>query len=397
MQEYYADLHIHVGLSEAGKWIKIPTSKYLTLRNILDKAINRKGMNLIGIADALSPLVLADLEKLILEGSCVLDNCGGYCYQEKLNIILGAEIETVEENGGAAHTLIYLPDIETMKKFSTYMSKFIRNINLSSQNAHISLAKLVDIAASFEAIVVPAHVFTPYKGIYGSCTARLSHILSDKQLEKISGIELGLSADSFMADRIKELESFSFLTNSDAHSLDKIAREYNILLLEKGNFAEFRHALLRKNGRTIKVNYGLDPRLGKYHRNLCQTCGYVESKSPGVWKQCPICLSKKVVNGVYDRIEQIADYDRPNHPVHRAPYFYQIPLEFIPGIGKKVLEKLIEYFGTEMNVIHNAAKEDMQRLVGQAITDSILKARFGELAITAGGGGIYGKIQKNNR
>lgn len=396
MREFYADLHIHVGMSDMGKWIKIPTSKKLTLRNIFDTTVNRKGLNLIGIVDTLSPFVLSDLEKLIQEEVCILNTNGGYCYRENLNILLGAEIETVEANGKTAHTLIYLPDITTMKAFSASMSKYIRNINLSSQNAHIPLAKLIQIAINFEALIVPAHIFTPYKGVYGSCVTRLHHILSEKELDRITAVELGLSADTFMADRIKELASFSFLTNSDAHSLDKIAREYNILLLEEGNFKEFEYALLRKKGRKVKANYGLDPRLGKYHRNLCQTCGYIATAIPGTWERCPVCASKKFVNGVFDRIQEIADYEKPHHPDYRAPYFYQIPLEFIPGIGKKSLEKLLQYFGTEMNVVHNAPEGDLAKLVGEKVSESIIKARKGDLAIIAGGGGIYGRIQKNH-
>ena len=41
--------------------------------------------------------------------------------------------------------------------------------------------------------------------------------------EYIDAIELGLSSDTNMADGIAELHSYSFLSNSDAHSLGKIA------------------------------------------------------------------------------------------------------------------------------------------------------------------------------
>jgi PHP family Zn ribbon phosphoesterase len=214
MQTFYADFHIHVGKSGNGKWVKIPTSARLTLRNILDEAKNRKGMQIIGIVDALSPLVLADIEMLVQEGLLELTPNGGYQYKRALMLMLGAEIETVEADGGLAHTLIFLPDIKHMQQFSAYMQKYIRNINLSSQNAHISLKKLIQIAAGFQSMIIPAHVFTPFRGLLGTCTDHLSNLLNDQELMQISAIELGLSADTNLADCIAELEQFSFVTNS---------------------------------------------------------------------------------------------------------------------------------------------------------------------------------------
>jgi PHP family Zn ribbon phosphoesterase len=108
--------------------------------------------------------------------------------------------------------------------------------------------------------------------------------------------------------------------------------------------------------------------------------------------QCPECGSKKVVRGVLDRIMTIADREQPVHPPHRPPYFYQIPLEFIPKVGKKTIDKLLDYFGTEMNVLHLATEEQIAESVGAKIAHDIVRARRGELPISVGGGGIYGKI-----
>ena len=92
------------------------------------------------------------------------------------------------------------------------------------------------------------------------------------ELDKIPAIELGLSSDTFLADKISELETKSFLTNSDAHSLPKIAREYNRIQVEGISFKDFLKALKREDGRKILANYGMDPKLGKYHRTYCETC-----------------------------------------------------------------------------------------------------------------------------
>ena len=88
----------------------------------------------------------------------------------------------------------------------------------------------------------------------------------------IDGIELGLSSDTKMADQIKELHDYTFVTNSDAHSLAKIAREYQVMAMEESTFIELRKALKGEEGRKIIANYGLDPLLGKYHKTVCAKC-----------------------------------------------------------------------------------------------------------------------------
>lgn len=394
MRQFFADLHIHVGVSSTGSWIKIPTSRNLTVENIVTEASDRKGMDIIGIVDALSPLVLNDFEDLIRVGKIELKSGGGYQYLDSLTVILGAEIETTEEHGGTSHTLVYLPDIKTMRVFSKYMSAHIRNINLSSQNARMSLKQLIQIASSFEAVIIPAHVFTPHKSLFGVCCSQLDAILTNKEIDLIDAFELGLSADSQLADRLAELNSFSFLTNSDAHSLAKIAREYSVLSLETASFEEYRKALRIVGERKVAVNYGLDPRLGKYHRTFCSACGHIITDGFDE-RRCSLCGSAKLINGVFDRINQIADYDIPRHPIFRAPYLYQIPLEFIPGLGKKAMEKLLHHFGTEMRVIHNASKEELAEVVGGGLANNIVRARSGQATIDAGGGGLYGKIIKS--
>jgi uncharacterized protein (TIGR00375 family) len=393
VKQFFADLHIHVGCTDNGTWVKIPTSRRLTVRNILHEADCRKGIDIVGIVDCMSPPVLADLNRLLAEGEISAQSGGGYLFQRGTALFLGAEIETAEANGKQSHTLIFLPDLETMTAFSVVMSKHIRNIGLSSQNAHMTLGQLIDIAAGFEALIIPAHIFTPHKGLYGSCTRRMADILSEKQLQRVAAIEIGLSADSMMADRIAELRDLSFITNSDAHSPDKIAREYNLLSLAEPSYQEFALALARQDGRKVAANYGLDPRLGKYHRTLCEACGHVEIENKTV-SLCPACGSKKVVRGVFDRIDDIADYSLPHHPDFRAPYYYQIPLGFIPGVGKIAIDRLLAAFGSEMAVLHRADYQDLATVVGEKTAAAILAARSGEARIVAGAGGIYGRMLK---
>ncbi|MCL6508580.1 MAG: endonuclease Q family protein, partial [Bryobacteraceae bacterium] len=73
-----------------------------------------------------------------------------------------------------------------------------------------------------------------------------------------------------MADQIAELHRYPYLTNSDAHSLRKIAREYEEVRLAAPTFAELEKALRGEDGRAIVANYGLNPKLGKYHQTVCE-------------------------------------------------------------------------------------------------------------------------------
>lgn len=107
---------------------------------------------------------------------------------------------------------------------------------------------------------------------------------------------------------------------------------------------------------------------------------------------CPACGSAKIVQGVLDRIHAISDRERSQVPAHRPPYIMQVPLEFIPGVGPRTLNKLLDRFGTEMAVLHQATAEELAETVGEKTAEYIVKARCGELVLASGGGGTYGKV-----
>lgn len=108
--------------------------------------------------------------------------------------------------------------------------------------------------------------------------------------------------------------------------------------------------------------------------------------------ECPHCRRNNITFGVLDRISQIADLPGPFHPLHRPPYYHHIPLEFVPGIGKKTMERLIIHFGNEMTVVHQANFEDLKEVVNEKIARNIILSRKGLLKLQAGGGGTYGKV-----
>ena len=390
MEEVFADLHVHIGRSENGKPIKITAARSLNFANIAKECADRKGINI----DCASPYVIEDIENFLKTGEAYEIEDGGIIYKDKVCILLGSEVETSEvgRNGkcGAAHNVCFFPHLSDIKGFSKEMSRHIHNITLSTQRSDVSGYELIDIVEKYNGILIPAHCFTPFKSYYGNCVDRMKDIFKEK-FDKIFSIELGLSADTYLADMITELEDKTFVTNSDAHSLPKIAREYNKMLVNDISFKEVVKALKGEDGRKVLCNYGLDPKLGKYHRTFCDSCNQViETKEPVA--VCPFCGSDKVTFGVFDRIELIKDKEKSKSPANRPPYVYQVPLTFIPGVGNKTIDRLLDSFGTEMTILHKLSKDDIEAVVGEKVANEIIASREGKMKIHAGGGGVYGKV-----
>lgn len=393
MREIYADLHVHIGRAENGKPVKITGARSLNFANIAKECYERKGIDVVGVIDCASPYVIEDIGNFLKTGDAYELEKGGIIYKNKVCIILGSEVETSEKNEdgktGSAHNLCYFPHLSDMKAFSNEMSHHIHNITLSTQRSDVSGYQLIDIVEKYNGVLIPAHAFTPFKSYYGNCTRRLERIFKEKY-DRIFAIELGLSADTYIADEISELHDKHFITNSDAHSLPRIAREYNKMLVEDINYEEIIKAIKMEDGRTILANYGLDPKLGKYNRSFCEDCNKsIETPPPAL--KCDKCGGTNITMGVYDRIEIIKDQETKS-PKDRPKYIYQTPLQFIPGVGQKMIDKLLNAFGTEMNVLNKATVDDIEAVVGEKEANIIDEARKGELQIRAGGGGVYGKV-----
>lgn len=434
MNKYFADLHIHLGRSPWGGPIKISAAKGMTASAVMSESVDRKGLDIIGIVDAQTRGGWAEIKRLLDEELLEEHPEGGFTTDGgdlpgPLTLIPGAEMETVERHeggGGQAHWLIFVRGVRELDHLRRWYEAHVTNADLSSQRVQATAADLQALAAEVDGLFMPAHAFTPFKSLYGRCAASWEQVLPHRP----HAVELGLSADSSMADRMEELHPISFLSNSDAHSIGKIAREYNELRLKKPTFEELKKALARTGGRKVAANYGLEPRLGKYYRSHCRVCGTTVSEDPPVMA-CPACGEEgsPFVAGVVDRLAWLTrrggdaggdggpggdaeageddqagedpgsdDDEAPGRsPHHRPPYIHQVPLEFIPGLGPATYRKLLEEFGTEMAVLHEAGRDHLARAVGDAMAETIVLARSGRMAVEPGGGGIFGRISRSDR
>jgi len=272
-----------------------------------------------------------------------------------------------------------------MKEFSHWMSSKLKNIQLSSQRIYCEGITLQRKVKELGGLFIPAHVFTPFKSLYGKGVISSLKEVFDPTL--IDGIELGLSSDSIMVKRIGELEQYTFVTNSDAHSLGKLAREYQKVQLKDASFQEIHLALLEEGNRKVLANYGLNPLLGKYHSTACANCSepVIEGEST-----CRKCGSHQFIKGVSTRIDELSDLEKPTRT--RPPYIHQVPLDFIPGVGPKMIERLLGAFGTEMNILHFVKLIQLKEVIPEKIAILIDQARKGQLTIDVGGAGKYGKV-----
>ncbi len=382
---FTADLHIHIGRA-LGKPVKITAARSLTLASIIYQTAPSKGLDIVGVVDSATLPVKAEIEDMVSIGDLTELDQGGFKARNDILLISGSEVETIE----GIHVIVYLPGLKSLESWQRYLRTRVRNLQLSTQRADASVADIIEVCRELQGIFCLAHAFTPHKGAYGAWTDNLARRLGAIAKE-IKVLELGLSADKDLADTLRETRQFTYLSNSDAHSSPNIGREFNLLDMERKSFSELYLCLHNLNGRRVAANYGLHPRMGKYHRTYCPLCDWITADEPPV-TSCRICGNPRITMGVFDRIVSIQDYHQSFSPAGRPPYYYRIPLKELPGIGPVVHNKLLQSFENEIKIMESVPIEDIRRVAGEKAAAVIHAMRSGCLNIGTGGGGKYGKV-----
>ncbi|WP_042698571.1 TIGR00375 family protein [Thermococcus sp. PK] len=378
-----ADLHIHSRYSKA-------VSKLMTFPLLAENA-KLKGLGIVGTGDILNP----QWEKELLRSAQKVD--GGSYEIKGVRFLLTAE---VEDNRRVHHLLIF-PSIDAVREMRERLKPYSKDIeNEGRPHVNLSAAEIADLANELDVLIGPAHSFTPWTALYKEYNS-LKEAYGNA---KVHFLELGLSADSYMADRIKAHHKLTYLSNSDAHSPmpHRLGREFNRFEIKDATFDEVKKAILKRGGRKIVLNAGLDPRLGKYHLTACSKC-YTKYRLEDAkrlnWR-CEVC-GGVIKKGVHDRILELADTNE--RPEDRPPYLHLAPLAEIiamvlnKGVEtkavKSVWERLLREFGSEISVLVDVPIRSIAKLVGDDIAKAIWAFRNEKLIVIPGGGGKYGEIK----
>ncbi len=406
MPEKIIDLHIHSRYSRA-------CSKDLNLPNIA-VACERKGIDIVVTGDFTHPAWIEHIKENLAE-----EKSGIYKLKSNSSptrFILGTEISCIYKDKDATrrvHLLILAPNIKSVEKFNAVLVEKGVNIRADGRpimglSAKTILQILLDIDPGF--MLIPAHAWTPWFGILGSKSGydRIEDCF-EELTPHIQAIETGLSSDPTMNHRLSILDNITLVSNSDAHSLDKLGREANVLdLSEKYDYQEIIKAL--KTGDHKKLSYTIEfyPEEGKYHFDghaVCAVC-----LSPDQTKRnkflCPKC-KKKVTVGVLHRVDDLADRAEIEiKPADFISHKYIVPLKeiiakvFDVGVSsKKVLKEydaMIQKIGTEFFILLHADISDIEnKSSNKLIAQAIANMRSGKVKVKPGYDGIFGSVEVN--
>ena len=129
----------------------------------------------------------------------------------------------------------------------------------------ISARELFSIArdADPRCEVIPAHVFTPWYGVFGSKSGfdSLYECFGDLT-DEIPAIETGLSSDPSMHWSVPDSSVRSIVSFSDAHSVASLGREATVLEVDEMSYDGVVGALRNRN---VVETYEFHPEHGKYH------------------------------------------------------------------------------------------------------------------------------------
>jgi len=396
MDKIIADLHIHSGYSRA-------TSKEMNVESLALWA-KKKGINLIGTGDFTHPQHFANLKKS-LQPSC--DGLYSIPSEPSVYFMLTAEVSSIYKQNGKVrktHNLIFAPDIDIAEKINIELDK---RGNISSDGRPIlgtpakELLKIM-LDISEDCLFVPAHIWTPWFSIFGSKSGFDSiEECFEEYSEHIYAVETGLSSDPEMNWRLSMLDNITLLSNSDAHSPAKIGREANVFQCDMDYF-EIIDVIRKKDKERFLYTLEFYPEEGKYHYDGHRTCGISFSPEQTIDNDflCPVC-KKPLVVGVMNRVNELADRPEGFVPHNAIPSKHLVPLQEIiseavsVGVNSKKVkneyEKIVSS-NTEFDVLMDLPEDELNSITDRKIAEGILKVRAGELSITPGYDGVFGKV-----
>ena len=399
---FVADLHVHSPHAFA-------CSKQLTLDSLAGWA-GRKGIDLLATGDFTHPDWAANLRDRL-----VPDDDGLYRYGD-MRFVPGTEISCVYRQSGRVrriHMLVLLPTLEAAAELTRRLERYGKMESDGRPTVSLSARDLLSLALDItpEACVIPAHVWTPWYGVYGSKSGfdSLDDCFGDLA-PLVTAVETGLSSDPAMNWCVPELNDRSIVSFSDAHSLPRLGREVTAFAAPL-SWSGLTDAL-RNQGVAYTVEFY--PEEGKYHYSGHRKCGvsYGSAELESNGTICPVC-GRNMTLGVLYRVSSLAvlPVDEGPNPdangfIHgnaeRPPFARLIPLQEIiaavHGVGVNTRTVMREYtkitdaIGSELDALLRASADDLTAVTSEPVARAILQSRTGEVQIEPGFDGQYGSI-----
>ena len=406
---YIADLHVHSHYSGA-------TSKDLNLESLYQWA-QIKGIDVVGTGDFTHPQWFQELtHKLVPDGRgffrlkhlpSKLTWLGPNYHISDIRFCLTTEVCCIYKYKNQVrknHHLLYAPDFATVATINKKLSAFGKLVSDGRPILKLSSRDLLEIVleASGRAYLIPAHIWTPWFSTLGSKSGYNSIKACFRDLfPHIFALETGLSSDPAMNWRLSALDCYTLVSNSDAHSPQKLGREANLLdtdLTYDGLF----EALKTRQG--FLGTLELFPEGGKYYMDGHRKCGIcIEPTITQTYQRlCPDC-SQPLTVGVLHRVEELANRSKPQKPEEALNFEYIIPLPEIiseikgMGLNSKGVQQqfraIIKQFGNELTFLRETPLEEIQTHLGPVYAEAIRRLRDQQVIRTPGYDGVYGKIR----
>ncbi len=410
--KFIADLHIHSFYSRA-------TSKDLTFEHLW-KWAQLKGVHVVATGDVAHPGWLAEIKEKLEpaeEGlfrlkseyeSKVKDEIPGAC-ERIVRFLIGGEISNIYKKNDKVrkiHNVVFTPSIEATEKLQARLEK-IGNIRSDGRPIlGLDSRDLLEIVLELDsqAHLIPAHIWTPWFAMLGSKSGfdSVEECFGDLT-EHIFALETGLSSDPSMNWRLSQLDRYTLVSNSDAHSPQKLAREANVFNTELSYHSIF-DALKTGDNEKFWGTVEFFPEEGKYHYDGHRKCGIRWNPKTTLEnnKICPVC-GNPVTVGVMHRIETLADCEsgRKKENAHSFKSLIPLPeiLSEVLQVGpasKKVrqaYESLLENLGSELSILQDVPLEDIKNSGGELLAEAVKRMRDGNVTLAGGYDGEYGVIK----
>jgi uncharacterized protein (TIGR00375 family) len=398
---YAADLHLHSRYA-------IGTSNKLSFESLARWA-RIKGIDLLASADFTHPAWFEETRATLQD-----DGDGLFTY-DGARFVLGTELSCVAAQGGRSrrvHMLAFAPSIEAVVRINGALALKGRLDGDGRPTLRMTPRELVLTLLDIDGrcLVIPAHAWTPWYGVYGSKSGfdSLEECFGDVA-EHVYAIETGLSSDPAMNWRIPELDGRSIVSFSDAHSPQKMGRELTVF---KG---ELTYDGLAEALRTQSIAYTVEffPEEGKYHHSGHRKCGvsYTPAEVAANGRRCPKC-GRPLTLGVMQRGDELATREVTSRldgdgfvrsDNGRPPYKNLVALSGIlsealgAGVNTKRVrteyDRLVSELGSELSVLMDAPVTDVASISGERIAEGVARVRTGDISIEPGYDGLYGTVR----